>query len=296
MALILVDYYKHQFDQFWAQGCRPRVLLSASPLNKWPAEERKPGVELIDFRVRFRMPEDGFAKTLDGDVRRKVHAACFETYIKTYFRDWGTQVGWEKSWLDINNHFEASLQYYWNLIERNSIRIAIFNDAPHLGSSIILYKLCEIMGVVPVVCMPSPFPNALWFGRGIEQLGVDSAISDQTPLRFDIADRPARPSYMKARARLPVGSLLGGLARQASSLLLKTVTLGFLWNPNPSRRISTRCGVSTGSSQTRTAGPPLILRSTRHNLTFIFLSNCNRKRRPTCWERSMGTNYLQSKS
>ncbi len=76
------------------------------------------------------MPEDGFAKTLDGDVRRKVHAACFETYIKTYFRDWGTQVGWEKSWLDINNHFEASLQYYWNLIERNSIRIAIFNDAP----------------------------------------------------------------------------------------------------------------------------------------------------------------------
>ena len=232
MALMLVDYYKHQFEQFWAQGCRPSILFSATPLNKWAMEERKPGVELIDFRVRYSMPEQalGYARTIDSEVRRKVHNSCYETYIRTYFRNWKTQLRWRRSWLEINNHFEAAIQYYWNLIKWNDIKVAIFNDVPHLGSSVILYKICEAMGVVPVICGPSPFPNALWFSRRIEDLGIDDVVSDQTPLRFDIAERPVRPHYMKAKSRLSFVSLAGSLVHQASSIALKTASLGFLWN------------------------------------------------------------------
>lgn len=163
MALMLVDFYKHQFEHFWAQGCRPRLLLSATPLKKWSKEERKTGVTLVDFCMRYGMPEPPFSHTIAADIRRAVHNSCYETYVRTYFRDWGTQTSWDKSWLDINNRLEASIQYYWELIRENSIRVVIFNDLPHLGSSVILYRLCRQMGVVTVICAPSILPNALFF-------------------------------------------------------------------------------------------------------------------------------------
>ncbi len=231
MALMLVDFYRRQFEHFWAQGCRPRLLLSSTPLDRWPLEERKPGVVMVDSRLRYQTPPDSFAPSLDRDVRRRIHASCFETYVRTYFRDWGTQIGWEKSWLDINNQFEASVQHYWNLLKGNAIQVAIFNDLPHLGTSVVLQKLCEAMGIVTVMCHPSPFPNALWMYRHIEDFGLDDIPSDQEPLRFDVVERPAPPSYMRARARFSFASLLGGLSYQASSIALKTISLGFLWNP-----------------------------------------------------------------
>ena len=144
--------------------------------------------------------------------------------------------GGEKAGSKCHNKFEASVQYYWTLLHENGINVAIFNAIPHLGDAIILYRLCQAIGVTTIICAPCTFPNAFWLLRRIEDIGQDDIVCDQEPLLFDIVEKPARPFYMKARVRQPFVSLLAGISWQAVLIALKTVSLSFLWNPTPYRK------------------------------------------------------------
>jgi hypothetical protein len=229
MASMLVDFQKHEFLQFWAQGCRPAVVLAYTPLRHWKPDELKSGVSIMEL-YRYHIPGGSFSQSISSSVLRQVRANCYPLFVRTYFRRWSTQSTWPNSWLDINNKFETFVQHYWQTIKDGNISVVLFNNAPHMGSGVILYHLCKVLNIPTMMCSASPFANALFMNRNIEDVGVDDIPSSLEPLVFDIAEIPASPFYMKGAGRISALKISSQLGKQAARIAFKTMTLSFLWN------------------------------------------------------------------
>ncbi len=98
MTLMLADFEKKHYLHFWAEGCRPALVQSRTPVRKWSEQEKKIGPEIVEFQV-YEQPTNSFAPEIPGDLVKEVREKCYKLYLRTYFRQqrqkysWNT-VGW----------------------------------------------------------------------------------------------------------------------------------------------------------------------------------------------------------
>jgi hypothetical protein len=231
MSLLLADFSKGHFLQFWAQGARPSLLFSYTPLKDWAPEDKKDCLEIIEL-VHYAVPGKCFASDIDSELTEKIRKNCYNLYLRTYFRQWRSQFSWKYSWLDLNNKFESYVQYFWNAIKRKKITVAVFNSSPHNGSSIILYYVCKAANVRTVIASQSLFPNALLLHEDIEGIGLDQTVSPFEPLSIEISDVPQSPFYMKGTGReARFLDFAANASKQVAHIAVKALTLSFIWNP-----------------------------------------------------------------
>jgi hypothetical protein len=229
MTLLLVDFAKNHFLQFWELGCRPSLLFTITPMKDWKLQDKKTGTEIIET-VLYEIPDACFSRDIDSLTIDEVRENCYHIYLRTYFRQWRSQFGWPRSWLDVNNNFECYVQYYWNKVKKHNVTVAVFNSAPHNGSDIILYYVCKALNIRTVVCTASTFPDAMWMHQDIEDIGIDGIPSDFRAPPIELTENPAPPFYMKGAGRMRFIAFAGGAAKQFSRIGLKILTLSFLWN------------------------------------------------------------------
>jgi hypothetical protein len=71
----------------------------------------------------------------------------------------------------------------------------------------------------------------MWLHQDIEDVGADEIQSRFAPISMEIDKNPIPPFYMKGAGKMSFFEFAGGVAKQSSRIVVKGLTLSFLWNP-----------------------------------------------------------------
>jgi hypothetical protein len=72
---------------------------------------------------------------------------------------WSSNIYDQKNIHDYLNLFNLNLNFLYQTLVSNDIRLVIFNRSPHLGGDFLLYLLAENMGIRTLILDQSKFPN-----------------------------------------------------------------------------------------------------------------------------------------
>lgn len=188
---------------------------------------------------------------LPAALRRAVYDASFEMFRRHHARVTFLRNRSFRSWIDFDNLFHISLNFFFDLLKRHDIESVAFSNFPHQGNYIILYHLARQMGIETVITTQSQFAGKLWIVKAMEDFGPFRTVQGaDEPL--PAPSQPAQPFYMKRRKglkRLALTSLI--VAREATKLAAKYATLKPLYDPvsldrNMSRFVQARDRLKLG--------------------------------------------------
>lgn len=229
-SVLLVSFRQTEYEAFVSQGVTVgayiRVIDRGDPAKSYPVEmhEHYPVVRCeIDTPLRTDMPTD---------LRRRLHAKAFTPFRRHYSRIAFARNNALRSWTHLDNLFYIAAAFYFDLLTRKNITSTIFSNFPHEGSLVVLYHLCQLMGVGTVLTTQSQFPGKLWITRRIEDFGPFHTVSGGGEALPAPAE-PTTPFYMKRRGKTRRQVEMG--ARVVSETLkyaAKVVTLQTAFNKN----------------------------------------------------------------
>ena len=132
--------------------------------NRLPANPL-PGITYIEYDKLHHLFEGAFASDLDDAIANQVRKNAFAIFSRTHYRTFARRADYSFDGFEVANHFENALNFYWRLLHDNQVQHLIFQNAPHGGSSIILYHLAKALGLTTIIFMQSLEPNRFWAAR-----------------------------------------------------------------------------------------------------------------------------------
>ncbi len=233
MSVLLMGFYEQQVHEL-IEGGMPvkRVYLLGAAQPKKPVE----GVTFTPFRVLTGIADDDvFAPTLDEAIAAKARETGFRYFRRTHFRLFSRTVSRRESWLDVENHFEAGLQYFWKVLNEDRISTVLFNNVPHIGSTQILYHLCKAMGIRTIVPSTTMFSDYMWIAESIEDLGIRGPETDDhgtLEIKYDLEI----PFLFRNLKRVSKTKLVGQIASRILNTSLKYLIAPLTGNWNGARK------------------------------------------------------------
>ncbi len=225
MSVLAVAFEYHHVARFRAAGIPINSLIYIHRLPR----DLDPSVRLISHDLAHMAVPHAFAADLDPTITKQVREASFTTYRRTHFRQFFKRAKNSDSWLDVDNLFENAIQFYWNLLKDQKIETVIFRNVPHGGTTIVLYHLCQALGIRTIVLMQSLFSNRFWASEAIESIGVSGPKTTPSGA-ISLNLNPSPPFYMKGAARMTLSRFLMAYSSRALNTGFKALTLSFLWN------------------------------------------------------------------
>lgn len=202
MNLLLSGFDKPVTEALCARGLVPKVWLQANVRHAADIERRS------DIEIHFFPDyadckfEPVFCRHVDRQVAQRVREKAYGYFARCFDRLIVRGRSAKGSWLSLSNYFEIALNFNWEMIVRNEIDYALFNNIPHGASEVVLYYLCKELGI-KVACLFQPLiPGHLFITETIEDLGLFQTVQPrEAGPRHVVKPRPPRPYYMKDRPR-----------------------------------------------------------------------------------------------
>lgn len=181
-------------------------------------------------------PEVQLRLDFASSLRQQLYENSFGMFRRHYARITFLKNRSMRSWIDMDNMFHISANFFFDLIQRNRITTVVFSNIPHEGSYIVLYELAKLMGLEVIITTQSQFSGRLWIIRSIDDFGIfQSTTGDGNALPTPAA--PESPFYMKRRKRnRRILGTITVLLREAIKLLLKLLTLALFFNKKATER------------------------------------------------------------
>ncbi len=218
MTALLMGFYEKQVHELIEGGMPVKLVFF---LDTKPAEDKAPGVTFIPFSDLTGIADDDvFAPTLDEEIAERVRDTGFTYFRRTHFRLFSRTISRSESWLDVENHFEAGLQYYWKLLNKHRISTVLFNNVPHIGSTQILYHLCKAMGIRTIVPTPTFFKDYMFIAESIEDLGIRGQETDRHG-KFTINNDLEVPFLFRNPSRMSKAKLVAQIASRTLNTGIK---------------------------------------------------------------------------
>ena len=215
-------------QDFIAEGVRQGLTIPLAIYHgKWKVPI--PGTDAFTHKTLHTDFADSFAPDLPRDVAETARREGFLPYLRAYYRYNRRKLWRSESWLDVNNHFENAVQYFWNLIRDRKIDLVLFHDIPHSGSAIVLYHLAHAAGIKVLILRQSHFPEFFWAVERVEDLGMGSFVSGQGA-EIPIDENPVSPFYMHGKKKMSRSEYLKDMTRHGLGMLGSTLILEFLWH------------------------------------------------------------------
>lgn len=205
---ILAGFDDLIFKGFESQGVLPAVWFKVGPrgMQFSGSSRHKENVETYSWADITEFKFLGISgQSLGEDRYLRLEKEAFDVFARCYSRTRVTRQFEIFDWIDCKSEFIRSLDFFYNILTRNKIKLVVFSNVPHEGPFILLYYLCLDLGVRTVILMQSLFPKRFFIFHKISDLGqFDTAPvrrQNFSDIEFDKKPRPL--FYMKGSFLIP---------------------------------------------------------------------------------------------
>lgn len=230
MSIMVVGFSLTHLRTFEDLGRNVRVCFYSGAEISEEAQSEFDHVTFISVDERWRMKPSAFRPDLRQDVAARVREVAYHPFQRCHVREFFRQMGFRQSWVDYNNHFENSLQFYYGLIKDNEIDTVVFAIPPHEGAHVVLYAVAHALGVRVVMCHQSIFRGGFHIFETFPELGRSSVTNDHK-LEIVLNRQPESPFYTKTlRNKISHLEFARRIGVAGVKLTGRTIALQPIWN------------------------------------------------------------------
>lgn len=205
---ILAGFDSFVANGFESQGILPAVWFKVGSrgMQFSGSSRRNENVETYSWTDITEFKFSGISgPSLGEEHYLRLEKEVFDVFARCYSRTRVTRQFEIFDWIDCKSQFIRSLDFFYNILSRNKIKLVVFSNVPHEGPFILLYYLCLDLGVRTVILMQSLFPKRFFIFHKISDLGQ----FDTGPARhYNFSDiefdkQPQRLFYMRGSFFIP---------------------------------------------------------------------------------------------